>query len=273
MTDLETMSVPSTDPIPEPTGAPVVFYTPHQDDETIFMGQMIAHHASVGREVHVVLCSNGSTSGALAEINGTLADNTWWGGTHYPAREGYEPLTKTAFGLARTQELVAACGQLGVPRERVHFGLADGSAPTSDLLPDAVSRAWADQVVTSWADHFETLGFAHVGHYTMWWKDPHPDHAALGQSTHALRVADPVKYGDARWAVKPEQAAAAAASVYTLPTTLAGQITWMSEHAGLCYGAWLPTAGAYAIGYHSVGGSIYFDDVGRGDPNHIVRNL
>jgi LmbE family N-acetylglucosaminyl deacetylase len=262
-----------TDPIPaDPTGAPVVFYTPHQDDETLFMGQVIAHHASVGREVHVVLCSNGSPSQVLQELNGTIADNTWWGGTHYPAREGYQPLTAAEFGLARTEELIAACGQLGVPRERVHFGLADGSAPTSDLLPDAVSRAWADEVILSWTEHFEAAGTPAQGHFTTWWKDPHADHAALGQSLHAYRIADPVRWATGRWLVKPEQAVEAAAQAYAVPAAVATQVTFLSKHAGLCYGAWCPPQ-SYAIGYHSVGGNGYFAGVTRGDPNHIVRNL
>lgn len=258
-----------TDPVPAPTLRPVVFYSPHQDDETLFMGQVITHHALVGREVHVVLCSNGSTSSALGEINGTVGDATFWGGSHYPAREGYPVMTKADFGLHRTDEFVAACGQLGVPRERVHFGRADVTYGDSSELPDAVSPTWATEVMQSWADHFAAGGDPAVGHYTMWWMDPHYDHASLGQALHALHLADPTTFSDARWAVKPEQAAAAGALPYGLPSDKADLIKWMGRHAGWCYRAWLPPL-AYAIGYHSVG-STYFDDTERGDPNHVVR--
>jgi LmbE family N-acetylglucosaminyl deacetylase len=261
----------ATDPVPaDPAGRPIVFYSPHQDDETIFMGQVIAHHALAGREVHVVLLCNGALSDARGEINGTVADNSYWGGFHYPAREGYEPLSLQEFGLARTREFVAALAQLGVPAERVHFGRADQPLATSDLLPDAISVDWATQVLNSWADYFQAFGYDQVGHYTMWWKDPHADHAALGQALHARALAEPVTFGDVRWLVKPEQAVAAAASVYALPAALAALIRLMSRRAGWAYRAWQPASGAFATGYHSVG-NVYFDDVERGDPNHYVR--
>jgi LmbE family N-acetylglucosaminyl deacetylase len=259
-----------TDPVPaNPTGRPIVFYTPHQDDETLFMGQVIAHHCLAGREVHVVLASNGSTSGARDEVNGVAFDGTYWDGFHYPTREGYAPLSLADFGLARTRELVAACAQLGVPAERVHLGRADQVPASSAELPDAISVDWATQVLRSWAEHFTAEGLDQVGHYTMWWNDPQPDHAALGQALRDLHGEHPDWFGDARWLVKPEQATAAGAAAYALPASLAAQIKLMAKRAGWCYRAWQPAAGAYAIGYQSV--APFFDAVERGDPDHIVK--
>jgi LmbE family N-acetylglucosaminyl deacetylase len=258
-----------TDVIPPATGLPIVFYTPHQDDETLFMGQVITHHAMVGREVHVVLCSNGSTSNVTNEINGLIGDTNFWGGPHWPAREGYPPMTTVEMGLHRTEELIAACGQLGVPRERVHLGRADVEYADSSELPNAITVGWATQVMESWQDHFADRGV--VSHYTMWWGDNHPDHAALGQALHNLRTADPTTWTAGRWLVKPEQAVAAAASLYIVPAELSEMVKWLGLHAGWCYRAWLPPL-AYALGYHSVGNT-YFDDVARGDPNHIRRTL
>lgn len=259
------------DPVPvTPTGKPIVFYSPHQDDETLFMGQIIAHHVLAGREVHVVLCSNGSTSEARREINGDQMDNGWWNAWHYPAREGYAPLGLQEFGLARTQEFVSALQQLGVKPENIHFGRADDPLATSDLLPDAISLEWATAVFQSWAEHFTALGFDTVGHYTMYWGDPQSDHAHLGQALVDIKLVHPTWFSDSRWMVKPEQATAAGAAVYSLPLALATQIKLMARNAGRCYAAWLPSVGAYAIGYHSVG-TVYFDDVERGDANHTVR--
>jgi LmbE family N-acetylglucosaminyl deacetylase len=258
------------DPVPaDPTGRPIVFYSPHQDDETLFMGQIIAHHALAGREVHVVLCCNGNLSEARGEINGDTSDSTYWGGYHFPVREGYAPLNLRDFGLARTREFVAACAQLGVPARRVHFGRADVPLATSDLLPDAISVGWATEVMNSWAAHFAGLGVPQAGHFTMWWQDPHADHAALGQALRARALAEPVLFGDVRWLVKPEQATAAGATAYPLPANLAPTIKAMSRHAGWAYRSWQPPY-AYATGYHSVG-NVYFDDVERADPNHHVR--
>lgn len=255
------------DPVPaNPPGRPIVFYSPHQDDETLIMGQVIAHHALAGREVHIVLCSNGQTSGALPQINGQ-ATSSWWGGFHYPAREGYAPLSATDFGHARTWELYASCAQLGVPAVRVHIGPADQDL-TSDQLPDEISQSWGEQILTSWASHFTLRGFDRVGHYTTWSGDDHPDHAAMGRALQSRRTLHPSWFDDARWLVKPEQAAAAGAAAYTPPGSLAAQIKLMSRRAGWCYRAWQPSAGAYAIGYHSV--PPMFAAVERADPNYIL---
>jgi LmbE family N-acetylglucosaminyl deacetylase len=249
-----------TDPVPAtPTGAPVVFYTPHQDDETLFMGQVIARHALANREVHVVLVSNGSTSGARGLINGD-DDSYWWGGYHYPPREGYAPLTAADFADARTRELVAACAQLGVPASRVHLGRADAPAATTMDLPTTISTTWATQVMQSWAAHFAALGWSSVGHYTMWWGDNHSDHAALGS---ALRTWAPP---DRRWLVKPEQASAAGAGQYGLPSSSAAMIRQMARRAGWCYRSWQPAAGCFACGYHSVS----FDGPEDGTPNYLL---
>lgn len=256
------------DPVPNPpTGRPIVFYSPHQDDETLFMGQIIAHHALAGREVHVVLCSSGATSAARDQINGQ-ATSGFWGGFHYPAREGYDPLSPALFAAERTEEQAAACAQLGVPAARVHTGPADLEL-TGEQLPEDISVAWGEQIMTSWASYFTSRGFDQVGHYTMWWGDTHADHAALGQALQNRRSLHPQWFGDARWLVKPEQAGAAHASAYGLPASLTAQIKLMTKRAGWCYRAWQPAAGAFAIGYHSV--QAYFTALDQTNgPNYIV---
>ncbi|TDB72941.1 PIG-L family deacetylase, partial [Actinomadura sp. KC216] len=237
---------------------------PHQDDETLWMGQVIARHALAGREVHVVLVSNGASSGARAMVNGD-ADSNWWGGYHYPPREGYAPLSLGDFAAARTRELVAACAQLGVPAERVHLGRADTPAPTTADLPGTITAGWATQVLQSWAAHFAPE-WSSVGHYTTWWGDDHQDHAALGAALRTLNTQTPAAFGDARWLVKPEQRTAAGAGVYGLPPASAAAIVQMARRAGWCYRAWQPRAGCYAIGYHSVS----FAGPESGTPNYIV---
>jgi len=259
----------SIDPVPAlPSGRPIVFYSPHQDDETLWMGQIIAHHALAGRQVHLVLCANGSNSAALAEINGA-PDFTWWGGPHYPAREGYQPLTADEFGLARTREFLNAAGQLGVPEIRVHFGRADQIMTSSDELPTVVTSTWAAQIIESWAEHFAVLGFDQVGHYTTHWNDPQPDHSAMGQALLDLHIGGGTPFADARWTVKPDQVASTAgAGTYGLPTSLAAQIKGMAKHAAWSYKAWAPRGGSYGIGYHSVGPQ--FIRVESEGPNYIT---
>ncbi len=228
----------------------VYFLDPHQDDGVLFMAQVAAHHVLAGREVHVVLMTNGSTSSALAEINGTATDPTWWGTPdHDPAAEGYTPLTPAGFGLARTREWRQSWRHLGVPPERQQFG--EGWLAQSDGLPNNISVAYATGVIETLAAAEAAAGRDKPGFYTMHWEDPQPDHAAVGTALRNLRLADPA-FSDARWLVKPEEAADAGAVPYTVPATMLTEVVRRQKHAAWAYGAWAPEQGAYAIGMHSV---------------------
>jgi LmbE family N-acetylglucosaminyl deacetylase len=255
----------------DPTGRRLYVIGPHADDDVLFFAKMIAHCVLAGREVHGVLMSNGETSNVLGELNGTAADNTWWKDTHSPAHEGYAPLTAREFGLARTREWRNSWHQLGVPDERLHLGM---DLATSDLLPDAISTAYAMQVMQYYVNGDLDAGRSVGGLYTMHWNDVHPDHAACGQALRTLRTSDPT-YGDSRWMVKPEEAAAAGAAVYGVPDNLLAQVTHMQWKAAQAYGAWAPADppdnGSFAIGFHSVY-TPYFTSTLAGGPNHIVRN-
>ena len=255
----------------EPSGRRVYFFEPHQDDGVLFMGQVAAHHMLAGREVHVVLMSNGSTSNVRQKLNGEIHSGPWWGGFHDPAREGYVPFPddeqgRAHLGLARTDEWLASWLQLGVPIERLHFGAGLSS---SAQLPDAVTEEYAGQVISHWVGHDTSAGLAAPGLYTMHWGDPNSDHAHCGAALRALRIGGYL-YADSRWLVKPEQAVAVGAEPYVVPTSLQPEVKLLCRRAALAYGAWAPSLGSFAIGYHSVG-TTYFDDVQRGDPNHIVR--
>lgn len=245
------------DPVPAPaTGRPVIFYTPHQDDETLFMGQAVAHHALAGRQVHVVCGSDGSTSRIRNALNGTEG-NAWWGGFHYPSREWYSTLSTTDFAEARDRELVAACGQLGVQPGNLHLEVGTRSSTLTVAQAEALIRRYDDL-------------YPDAGHYTMWWGDHDPTHSALGTALRNLALADPGKFNDCRWMVRTDQIATSGSVQYTLPATSAATIRQMARRAGWAYRSWAPQQGLYAIGYHSVGPS-YFDEVERGDALWIVK--
>jgi hypothetical protein len=95
---------------PDPTSIPpVIFYSPHQDDETIGMGASIAEHVRIGRPVYVVLFTNGAGSSAINILNGKEkcgSHNTFH---HFN-------LTLEDFIYARNNEFIAACKKLGVNR-------------------------------------------------------------------------------------------------------------------------------------------------------------
>lgn len=244
-----------TDPVPTPTGRPLYLYSPHQDDETLWSGQILAHHSLVGREVHIVLGTDGSTSAMRDALNG-LTSNGWWGGYHYPEREGIPaPLSTTDFALARDREMLQAAKQLGVPEDRVHL--------RRDVRSSTITVAQAKGLILS--NEAATPG---AGHYTTHWTDPDPNHAALGTALREL-VLDGL-IGDARWVVRRTQIGSVAGAVeYVVPSTYLAQAKHMAIAAARCYGAWAPPE-SYAIGRHSV--SADFDWVESGASNWVVKN-
>ena len=111
------------EPVARPANREVVFYAPHPDDETLSMCVLIANHVRVGRKVHVVLLSDGRTSGALAAVNARLAAE------HLPG------LTLAQFGAARVREFRAACARLGVPAANVHHENLPGLLTVASTTP------------------------------------------------------------------------------------------------------------------------------------------
>ena len=243
-----------TDPVPVPTGRRLYYYPPHQDDMVLWAGQVIAHHTLVGREVHAVLGTDGSTSAMRDALNGVEA-NAWWGGYHYPEREGIPaPLSPADFAAARDREMLQECAQLGIRPENVHLRQ---DSRTANLTVDQ-----AKDLILS----FEALTPG-AGHYTTWWGDTDPNHAALGTALRQLALAGQV--ADARWVVRRSQIGTAPGAVeYVVPSTYATQAKHMAKCAARCYGAWCPPE-SYAIGRHSV--SADFDWAEAGNNNWIVK--
>lgn len=244
------------DPVPTaPTGRPWIWYEPHQDDGTLSAGQIIAHHVLAGRQVHLVCGSDGSTSRIRDALNGTES-NGWWGGYHYPAREGIPYLDPPAFAAARDRELLTGSVQLGVQPENVHLEL-DARGPT-------LTVAQATALIRSYEDQFPG-----AGHYTTHWTDPDPTHAALGTALRQLALTEPATYSDCRWVIRRSQIGTVAGAVeYVLPASLATQIVHMTRSAAKCFGAWAPPH-YLAVGQHSVAAD--FAAVGRGESNWIVK--
>lgn len=145
---------------------PVVFYSPHQDDETLAMGASIEQHAIAGRQVHVVLLTDGAASRARAAL----------------AERGVN-LSVPEFVAARDREFADACARLGVPAERVH----DEREPDGRLTPErarAILRAYRERYPTA-------------GHHGMSWLDAPGDHRVFGLALREL--ADEIPDRDARF--------------------------------------------------------------------------
>lgn len=258
------MTTAAADPVPLATGRPLVWYEPHQDDGTLWAGQILAHHALVGREVHLVCGSDGSTSRIRDAINGQES-NGWWGGYHFPEREGIPYLSPADFAAARDRELMNASVQLGIRPEHVHLEL-DRRGPT-------LSVSQAEALIRRYEDLYPG-----AGHYTTHWTDPDPTHAALGTALRNLALYEPETFKDCRWVIRRSQIGTVAGAVeYVVPASLATQAVHMTRCAAKAFGAWAPdpepdpakNKGLYGIAHHSVAPD--FAAVGRGESNWIVK--
>ena len=209
-----------------PSDREVIFYTPHPDDETLSMSVLIANHARVGRKVHVVLLSDGRTSGALAAVNARLA------------RQKLPALTLAQFGAGRVRELRAACARLGVAAGNVHV----------ENVADTLTVANTQPVIRRYQARFPD-----AGHYTMSWTDPFGDHGNVGKALRQLQRADPTAFFDTRWVVYRihwgEKAVRDLGPWWARPDAVVRSriLAAIAE-----YGVWNPAAGRYRIGFYSV---------------------
>lgn len=142
----------------------VVFYVPHQDDETLTFGVAIVNHLRYGHDVHVVLL----TDGAASVIRERLG------------------MTKEEFTAARNREFLYALQVMGVKSENISIrNFADGQ-----LTVDQVAGVMKE---------YESR-FPGAKHKTFTETDPHPDHSNSGKALRKLQNAGVVT--DARYYVK-----------------------------------------------------------------------
>lgn len=100
----------------------VIVYSPHPDDETIGMGQMIRRYVRTGYKVQLVLLTDGETSRAYQSYYRKYP--VLWRDLDHNGIKG----DIADFGLERRLEFTRAAGILGVPPERIAFyGVASGN--------------------------------------------------------------------------------------------------------------------------------------------------
>ena len=138
---------------------PAVILSPHPDDETLGCGGLIAAARAAGRDVLVMILTDGSGSHP--------------GSLKYPA---------PALTQLRREESRAAVAVLGVPAEQVIFvDLKDTAAPSSGPAFDATVSRIEEVVRKSGASAlFVTSGL-----------DPHCDHQAAAAMAGAVAARQP----------------------------------------------------------------------------------
>lgn len=216
--------------------ATVVFFEPHQDDDTLPKGPAIRHHLEAGHDVHVVLMTTGQHSGVYPSTGLSVAD----------------------FIAARDDEMFRATRQLGVRTANVHVS----PLRTED---DALTVAAAEAIITAfYADYPDAWCKSYSNKPAT---GRHVDHIASGQA--ALNLFNSGLFSNVRMYVEPwlESAFHTANPTVTLsPERAAG--TAAVQRAFDEYKLIDAVAGKYGIGHQSVGAEF---DAARPDPVSYVH--
>jgi LmbE family N-acetylglucosaminyl deacetylase len=131
--------------------ATVVFFTPHQDDETLAMGPGVRHHLEAGHDVHIVQMTFGGGSAARPATGLSLDD----------------------FIAARDDELYRATRQMGIRTPNCHISplrVTDGVMTVAQA--EDIMRAFYADHPGAWCKTYTYLNCA----------GRHPDHVAAGQA-------------------------------------------------------------------------------------------
>jgi len=211
--------------------ATVVFFTPHQDDETLAFGPAVRDHLNAVdasghplHDVHIVLMTTGQNSGVFGELT--------------------PPLSVADFVAARDDEMLRATRQVGVRTANVHISplrVEDGALTVE--VATSIIQEFYEQFPGAWCKCYSPLDIP----------GKHPDHLACGQAAAAL-AAPGGPISNQRFYVEPWLAGpfrTAHPSVTLALETVAD--TTAVERGFAQYALADPVAGMYAIGEKSVG--------------------
>lgn len=237
-------------------GPPVIYLVPHADDETLSMSIDIRNRIHEGREVILVLVSEGEHSKAREVANGRYDEESYNAPTsgkvycpihhryHDPIAEHYEDgyLTMFKFGQLRVEDFKrVAAGSYGATSDRIYI---------EHLPNDGFTYADVHALIAKYHSLYPTADIR-----TTSWGDVHADHAMLGRVLHDMKVSGELgNVGTVYfWSIASRMAGA------TPPRALHRGVLidpsrdwWYIEKAITYYKTWDPAHGRYANGYHSV---------------------
>lgn len=227
-----------------------IYFVPHQDDEVLSMGASIASHAKAGREVHLVLVTDGSGSGAITKVNAKLK------------QEGRAPLTVAQFSKARNAEFEASAIKLGVKKQNLHY---------ERLVDGKVTSQQAEKVIDKYIAAYKGASFK-----SMSWLDLHNDHYKLGYALNNRCVSGIVTdcrfYQSALYQKGSTHPNALSKPQNTVVSPKGGRYASATEiaRAAAEYKVWNPAAGRYSVGYLSVASS--FDHLLKNPSSYYHKN-
>ncbi|MGG3467854.1 cell wall-binding repeat-containing protein [Neobacillus pocheonensis] len=239
-----------------PSERPIIYFVPHQDDEILSMGIDIRNELSHGRNVQVVLMTDGENSGARDILNGgydlessfpsLTGEKIWcnWHQTyHDPASEHYrhDHLSFDEFANLRTDEFYRALHSLGVTNDHIHI---------ESLHEGSINIDHVEQLVQKYLTMYPNADVRSLS-----WFDGHPTHSLIGQTIESMQEEGLLQRYQAKFLV----------SVYTdrfynEETPIETQVEVLNKETDLPillaaaneYIRFEPEKGFYGIGYHSV---------------------
>ena len=239
--------------------APAIFYSPHQDDESLAMAGSIREHGEAGRAVILVLLTRGENGGLLDIMNGTadcpLGQDCPGGGAH---RFG---LVQEDIVRARTAEFRAAAARLGVDRVVVRDRPDSAWTDYAGFVQEVRATILEFEARYPGASHKLVNGYRDV---VYGWnpEEPNLTHKACREAADGIVGLDFRFYWVYGYTYPQEQRTAD----YVLPLT-AKQFA-RKRQALAEYGRWDPERGRYALGYHSVGKLMI--DPAAADPHEYI---
>lgn len=240
----------------------VMFVAAHPDDEILGTGGPFAEHEAAGCDVTHLGMTDGGATGVINILNGTGVAS-WWKRPHVPAGigasidEGYAKLTRPDIERARRSESENALRSLcaGLPGSlSLRYGeLPDGYGGTG-TKPTALAIAQAQDAILRTANERGTTSVWRLKGHS--YRDPSPDHAAIGCAMQRLKALYPKRFADVTYyagpAMWPKLSTYLAGISYTTDLPTNADIKNRVLDACNCFFAWAPTLGAFALGGQSV---------------------
>jgi len=161
--------------------SPAIYYSPHPDDETWGMAHSIRKHKDAGREVYVVLLTDGENSAVY----------NWWITSGYQKDwDNDGDIDRFDFGLARREEFRRATYELGVDRCYFYGG------ENSGFYDGALTQIQVKNVMQSFEQNYPKASHKTTMKYTDGlWNGVgdlcnHPDHLACCDALKELYLAN-----------------------------------------------------------------------------------
>lgn len=218
----------------------VLYFCPHQDDELLTMGINICSDVRKGKNVHIILCTNGSKSSVRKILNNGKRCSIHEGAHTYD-------LSIEEFIQARDREFIGSCTALGVEAANIHI-------PEKRDIDGFLSVNNAEEIIK----HYYSI----YGHNAVVCTispnngpSQHQDHKALGKAADHLLRQGIIK--EVRFFIEPYHFGQIQDNPRLIPiaptiTTPSADIETAIRKAVRSYSIWDPAERRYAIGYHSV---------------------